>query len=256
MSAFNSLYADQYDELYAAKGYGQECDLIEQAVALYGGSRPSTVLDVGCGTGGHAMELATRGYAVSGVDLSQPMLDRAALKAAALPAEQQPSWLCGDARDFNTDRQHDLAIMMFAVVGYLTKNEDVLQALRNIRRQLKPGSLFLCDFWYGPSVLSTRPTDRVRVMSSNEGRVIRAASTELDTLAHTADVTFKLWTLAGDRLVGETSETHRMRYFFPQEFSLFLSSAGFEMKSISAFPTLDGALDENAWNAFVVASAV
>lgn len=256
MSVFNSLYADQYDELYASKGYGQECDLIEQAVALYGGTRPSTVLDIGCGTGGHAIELASRGYAVSGVDLSQAMLDRAAAKAAALPAGQQPTWLCGDARDFDTGQQHDLAIMMFAVVGYLTKNEDVLQGLRNIRRQLKPGSLFLCDFWYGPSVLSTRPTDRVRVMASGEGRVIRAASTELDIAAHTADVTFKLWSLVGDRLAGETSETHRMRYFFPQEFSLFLTSAGFQMQSISAFPTLERQLDDDAWNAFVVASAV
>jgi SAM-dependent methyltransferase len=255
MSVFNSLYANQYDELYAGKGYGAECDLIEAAVRKHGGSA-KTVLDLGCGTGGHALELARRGYSVTGVDLSQSMLDRAAAKSAELATEQRPTWVCGDARDFDTGRRHDLAIMMFAVVGYLTSNQDVLAGLRNVRRHLEPGALFLCDFWYGPSVLSTRPTDRVRVLPSAEGKVIRAASTELDIPRHTADVTFQLWSLEGDRLTGETRETHRMRYFFPQEFALFLESAGFEMVSISAFPTLDDPLTDDTWNAFVVAKAV
>jgi 2-polyprenyl-3-methyl-5-hydroxy-6-metoxy-1,4-benzoquinol methylase len=60
MSVFNSLYANQYDELYAGKGYDAECDLIESAVRRHGAAA-KTVLDVGCGTGGHAIVLARRG---------------------------------------------------------------------------------------------------------------------------------------------------------------------------------------------------
>jgi hypothetical protein len=48
---------------------------------------------------------------------------------------------------------------------------------------------------------------------------------------------------------------HRLRYFFPQEFALMLSQAGFAMQSISAFPSLDAPLNDHAWNAFVVAHA-
>lgn len=256
MSVFNSLYAGQYDQLYAEKNYGSECDLVDAAVARHAGAKPSTLLDVGCGTGGHAIEMARRGYRVTGVDLSQHMLDHAARKASDLDPSQRPAWLCGDARNFDTGLTHDLAIMMFAVVGYLTANQDVLAGLRNIRRQLKPGALFICDFWYGPSVLSVRPTDRVRVLSTSEGRVIRSASTTLDIAQHTADVTFKLWSLQGDRLTGETSETHRMRYYFPQEFALFLSQSGFTMESLTAFPSLDAPLDDQSWNALVVAKAI
>lgn len=256
MSVFNLLYADRYDGLYAGKDYGRECDLIEESVERFGGQRPRTVLDIGCGTGGHAIELAGRGYSVTGVDLSQPMLDRAVEKSQFLPDAQRPTWRCGDARTFQTGGTYDLAIMMFAVVGYLTTNHDVMNGLRNARQHLDAGSLFLCDFWYGPSVLSTRPTDRVRVLGSDTGRIIRAASTTLDIVAHTADVTFRLWSLDGDRVTGETEETHRMRYFFPQEFGLLLQQSGFAMRHISAFPTLDRTLGDDEWNAWVVAQAV
>jgi SAM-dependent methyltransferase len=256
MNAFNSLYADQYDQLYTEKNYNSECDLVEEAFRLLTSKAPTTLLDVGCGTGGHAIELASRGYEVTGIDLSQAMLDLAVGKAAALSDNNRPAFLQGDARDFNTGQSYDAAIMMFAVVGYLTSNDDVLSGLRNIRKQLKIGAPFLCDFWYGPSVLSVRPTDRIREIPTKGGRVIRAASTTLDILHHTADVTFKLWTLDGDRLISETHETHRMRYFFPQEFTLFLKSAGFQLKTMTAFPSLSTQLSEQSWNALAVAIAV
>ena len=256
MSVFNSLYAGQYDQLYAEKSYATECDLVEEAARRYLPQKPAAVLDVGCGTGAHAVELASRGYAVTGVDLSQAMLNHAAQKASSLDSDRRPAFLQGDARDFATGQTYDMAIMMFAVVGYLTNNDDVLAGLRNIRRHLKPGGLFLCDFWYGPSVLSVRPTDRVRVIETPQGRLIRAASTTLDIAHHTADVTFKLWSLQDDRLTGETTETHRMRYFFPQEFELMLSVAGFKLRTLSAFPSLDGALTGETWNALVAAHAL
>ena len=255
MSVFNCLYAGQYDQLYAEKNYLGECDLIEAAVKRYSSETPATLVDIGCGTGNHAIEFARRGYTVTGVDLSESMIEYAAQKTLSLKSEERPAWLCGDAREFDTGTTFDLGIMMFAVIGYLTTNDDVLKGLRNIRRQLKPSALFICDFWYGPSVLSAKPADRVRTLTTEEGQVIRASSTTLDVVHHTADVTFKLWTLKRDRLTGETTETHRLRYFFPQEFALLLSQAGFTLQGMSGFPTLDDALTEQTWNAFVVARA-
>lgn len=256
MTTFNFLYANQYDQLYIEKNYVNECNLISEAIRRYSKYTPSSLLDIGCGTGGHSLEMARRGYKVTGVDLSQFMLDKASEKAAHLSSEQKPQWVCGDARNFETGTQHDLGIMMFAVIGYLTKNDDILAGLRNIHRQLKPGALFICDFWYGLSVLSVRPSDRVRILPTTEGKVIRAANTTLDLTNHTADVTFKLWALEQDKLVSETIETHKMRYFFPQEFLLFLSVCGFKLESISAFPSLDTPLNDQTWNALVVASTI
>lgn len=254
MSVFASLYASQYDTLYVDKDYGSECDLIERAFGKFGAT-PRSILDIGCGTGSHTLELACRGYQCTGVDLSQAMLDEAMRKSAATDVANKPRWIQGDARTFAPNRTFDAAIMMFAVVGYLTSNDDVLDGLRNVRRHLSPGALFICDFWYGPAVLAVRPSERVRVLRHGEEQTIRAASTAIDSFSHTADVSFRLWKMRGEEFLGETSETHRMRYYFPQEFKLLLEAAGFESLSLSTFPTLDEALTDNNWNALSVARA-
>jgi hypothetical protein len=52
------------------------------------------------------------------------------------------------------------------------------------------------------------------------------------------------------------SERHDVRFFFPQEIALLLEASGFEISSISRFPTLDEPADVSSWNVFIVAKAV
>jgi ubiquinone/menaquinone biosynthesis C-methylase UbiE len=255
MSVFNSLYANQYDTLYTEKEYGQECDLIATACAKFG-SAPASIIDIGCGTGSHVMEWSRRGMACTGVDLSSDMLSIAQTKSNAEVTPHRPRWMQGDARNFEAGGHYDIATMMFAVISYLTSNDDVLACLTNIRKHLKPGALFMCDFWYGPAVLSVRPNERVKVLETESGRTIRAASTKVDSFAQTADVDFRLWTIEGGSYLGETRETHRMRYFFPQEFKLLLSMCGFKSLSLSVFPSLNDLPSDESWNAFSVARAI
>ena len=81
MSIFNNLYADQYDFFYENKDYKGECDLIDQLLIRFSNIKNKLLLDVGCGTGTHAIELSQRGYMVTGVDLSQKMIDLAIAKS-------------------------------------------------------------------------------------------------------------------------------------------------------------------------------
>ena len=256
MSLFGEGYARHYDGFYLEKDYSAECNMLEEAIFRFSSNRPKALLDVGCGTGGHALELAERGYRVTGVDRSQAMLDAARAKSNKLSICALPNWICGDIRTFKTAHPHDLAYMMFAVVGYLKSNEDVISGLVNVRRHLNPGALFICDFWYGPSVLSNKNFDRIRETAGLDSLVIRAGSTRLDVPNHIAEVTFRLWTLENDCLVDKTVEKHEIRYFFPQEFSLLLSCSGFRLISISAFPSLDDRLTDESFNALVVAAAI
>lgn len=101
----------------------------------------SSILDVGCGTGRHSVELAKRGYAVTGLDLSSEMIARAA--AAAKAAGVQVDWIHSDATQFSFPREFYAAICPCeGSFGLLSAGDDPteqpLSILRNISRSLKP----------------------------------------------------------------------------------------------------------------------
>lgn len=255
--SFDQEYAASYDTLYEDKDYAAECDLMEAAVRRYRGAKPAQVLDLGCGTGSHASEWVRRGVRVHGIDRSEGMLRAASEKQltdSALAA--LATFALGNVRQIRIGRSFDVVTMMFAVLGYQTTNADLTATLATVRSHLDPGGLFLCDFWYGPAVLSERPGDRIRVIEKQGAQVIRWATTALDTRAQTANVTFRLWVREGSTVKSETCETHVMRYFFAQEIDFHLSIAGMELVSLTTFPTLDVPVSDHAWNAFLVARAV
>ena len=255
-SVFGQSYADQYDLLYSGKDYEAECDMIEEVFRRHGQGDVKTVLDLGCGTGNHAIPLARRGYRVTGVDLSADMLVHAREKAAGIQLPEgsaMPMFIQGDVRNVDLGEQSDAVLMMFAVLGYQLSNEDVAAALRNVRRHLRPGGLFVFDVWYGPAVLAIRPGERVKLISVDRGKVIRAASGSLDTSRHLTEVRYHVWHLSEQQVVSESEETHQMRYFFPMELAYFLQQACLRLKSLTAFPYLDRSADETTWNVLAVA---
>lgn len=247
---FGSDYAAAYDDLYQDKDYVAECDLLERVFETYAPGPVRRVLDLGCGTGGHAVILANRGYAVVGVDRSAGMLERARARASSARFE------LGDLGSVNLGETFDAVLMMFAVLGYQVGNAEVLAAFASARRHAQPGTLLFCDVWYGPAVLAQRPVDRVKVIDNVGGQVIRVASGELDPLRDQCRVRYQLWRIEGGQVSAEVSEQHPMRYFFAPELELLLATAGFELVRLGAFPRLDDEPTEQTWNVAFVARAV
>jgi SAM-dependent methyltransferase len=253
---FDPIYAEFYDLIYQDKDYLSECDLIERLFSVYGDAPIRSVLDLGCGTGNHAIPLAKRGYEVIGIDQSQGMLDQLARKMRGRPGMERLSAHYGDIRCYDLGKSFDAALMMFAVLGYQLGNEDVLSALRMARAHLRPHGLLLLDAWYGPAVLMQQPSERKKIIPTPEGRIIRISSGELDIRQHVCTVHFRAWRDEGDHIVQTTEEKHHMRYFFPKELELFLHCAGFSLERLGRFPEFDLSPDENSWNVLGVARAV
>jgi SAM-dependent methyltransferase len=252
---FGSVYADAYDAVYRDKDYDAECDLINRVFAEYGDGSVRQILDLGCGTGNHAIPLAKQGYEVVGVERSADMLAHAQDKAAKASLKSPPTFHRGDLRDVELGRHFDAVLMMFAVLGYQQENADVLAALRTARRHLRPAGLLLFDVWYGPAVLRERPSQRVKVLPTPEGKILRAASGEVDSLHHCCTVNYLLWRVAKGRDVAETRESHAMRYFFPRELELFLQCSQFHLLRLGNFPEFQRDPDDATWNILAVARA-
>ena len=248
---FTDAYADAYDRLYDEKDYDGECSALERMFAEFGTGRIRSVLDLGCGTGSHAVRLALRGYHVTGVDASIAMLGVAERKAAA--AGVTPSLLAADLRSLSLGAQFDAVVMMFAVLGYQTTNEDVSRALQAVRKHLRPGGVFFADFWFGPAVLRDRPSDRVRVIDSAGRRTIRTAEPYLSVMRHVCDVHYNVIEIEDDRVISQDTEDHAMRFYFPLEIEALCASAGLRLTALRRFPELDCAPSEATWNAALVA---
>jgi SAM-dependent methyltransferase len=247
---FGEGYASAYDALYQDKDYLAECELIEHVFNTYGLGQIRRILDLGCGTGGHAVPLAERGYDVVGVDRSAAMLEHARARGSTARFERS------DIASLHLDETFDAALLMFAVLGYHLANVDVQAALQAARRHLRPGAVLFFDVWYGPAVLMQRPGDRVKVIEAPDCQLIRMASSELDIRRHACTVHYRLWRVADGRRAQEVRESHAMRFFFPLELDMLLASAGFELVRLGSFPSLDVEPSENTWNVGVVARAV
>lgn len=168
-------YADSFNEDYA-RIYSSTDDTASKEVRSllsYLGlpaksKRPSPrLLDVGCGWARHSLLLAQRGYSVTGIDLSQTMLDKAMEYAGATgidtefrdavgncPAvrvnqreqsEADLTLIRCDMRDMSFGPEFDVAINMFTSFGYFQDDETNGRIVRQIYSALRPGGKFLID---------------------------------------------------------------------------------------------------------------
>jgi len=191
---------------------------------------------------------------VTGVDLSEKMLERARQKAAE--AGLNIRFHQGDIRTIELSRTFDAVIAMFAVISYQTTNEDLAAAFRTARRHLQPGGLFIFDCWFGPAVLGQRPTDRYKIVEINGERIIRFAHPTLDIMRHTVQVDYKVLRLKDDRVLDEVDESHLVRFLFPQEIAHYLRDAGFRLEKLCPFMVLDRDVSEQDWNVSVISKAM
>ena len=244
-----------YDLIYKDKNYEAECDFMEDVFQKYSGiSTIKTILDAGCGSGGHAIPLAKRGYNVVGFDLSETMIRRAKEKAEKISILQLHIM---DMRNFQLDDKFDACIAMFAVMGYITKNSDIIKALNNIRKHLKPDGVFIFDVWNGLAVMRLLPEQRMKEVENDEMKIVRVAIPNLRAFDHICEVNYKLLILnKAESTVNEINEKHVVRFYFPQEIKYYLEDAGFEVLKICPFLDLNGKVDESVWNIAVIARAV
>ena len=100
-------YGRKYDHEIFTQGTLGECDFIENEI---NSDRSLKILDVGCGTGRHAIELSKRGYTVTGIDLSETQLARAREKAEG--DHLRINFVRQDARNLSFNNEFDVAIML------------------------------------------------------------------------------------------------------------------------------------------------
>lgn len=226
MNTFHA-YARYYDLLYRDKPYSAEAAYVVDLARRHGSSIES-LLELGVGTGGHAVHFLNLTQRVAGVDLSPEMLAAAEARRRELPSAvaNRLSLHQGDVRSIRLNQRFSIVVSMFHVMSYQCMNEHIMAAFRTAREHLDRDGLFIFDLWHGPGVLTDPPAVRVRRFQDEHTEVERIAEPVLRSRENIVDVNYAI--RVTDRQSGAVDlirEKHEMRYFFEPELLHMLSVA-------------------------------
>jgi SAM-dependent methyltransferase len=131
-----------YPFMFGEERFAQAPEQVEKALAL-AGPRGTAALDLCCGPGRCAIELAKGGFSVTGVDRTEFLLKKARERAEGegVPVE----WVQTDMRDFVRPGAFDLVLNMFTSFGYFDDKGEDLAVLANLFESLRPGGVLLID---------------------------------------------------------------------------------------------------------------
>jgi SAM-dependent methyltransferase len=190
---FQEKYANYYNLIYQNKDYNSEVEYILSLLNKYQPNLES-ILELGCGTGKHALILSEKGYQVDGVDLSDEMISIAHDQRQRLPQNiaSNVQFKQGDLRTVRMGKKYDAIVSLFHVMSYQTSNEDLSAAFATAKAHLKPGGVFLFDCWYGPGVLSDRPTTRIKRLENSKISMVRIAEPIMIPNENLVDVNYEI----------------------------------------------------------------
>jgi 2-polyprenyl-3-methyl-5-hydroxy-6-metoxy-1,4-benzoquinol methylase len=207
-------HAPEYMGNVFTKNTLAEADFLIRELGLPKGS---AILDVGCGTGRHSIELARRGYRMTGVDISSGMLTEA--KKAAIQAGVEVEWIRADAARFGSEKQFDAALCLCeGAFGLLNADDDPLEhelsILKNVNRAIKPEAKVIFTVING--LASAR---RCSQQDVEKGK--------FDPTTMTQNYPMELETREGKKEI-----IVRERSFVPTELVLMFHQTGFEVDNI------------------------
>jgi SAM-dependent methyltransferase len=255
MDVFNSLYAAAYDLLYSDKDYAGEAGFIDEIVKRHA-PLATTLLDLGSGTGRHALELTKLGYQVVGVELSAEMLALAAQALDGFAANhaktQLPEFHLGDVRKVRFGTKFDVVTSLFHVMSYQRTNDDLKAAINTASEHLSGGGIFVFDFWYGPAVLTERPAVRVKRLQGQGIELVRTAEPLVRYNDNIVEVDYEVLVRNQvDDSHARFKEHHKMRYLFLPEIKEFAGSMGWSILETGEWMT-GAAASEKTWGVYTV----
>ena len=225
MKAYNQPF--YYEIAFSFIDIKKQVDLFERFIRRYSKINVRRVLDLGCGPGLQLRELAERGYAGIGLDLSSRMLGYLNEKAKGRGLDIET--VRADMTGFRLKKKADFALSLMGTIGCIESKEMFLSHLGSVADSLRPGGLYLIDGfrldWAGNQLLGpgswTMRRGAVTVRSTYDVRVKDALR---QMLKHTLRLDVDD---GGRRLVYEERGDSRM--IFPQELlTLLEAQRGFE----------------------------
>jgi len=234
----NPLVAQLYDQVVPYRNRPDVKLFVESAIESGG-----AVLEVGCGTGRVLIPTARKGIDITGLDLSDHMLDvcRDALKSEPNEVQDRVDLVQGDMRDFSLGKKFSLVTTPFRPFQHLITPEDQIKCLDNIHKHLLPGGTFILDI-FNPSLkhLTAEHLGQERDIEPEfitpEGIMVqrRDKIVARDHFNQVQDVELIYYLTHPDGRNERIVHAFPMRYLFRYEAEHLLARCGFEVLEVFA----------------------
>lgn len=154
---FDSPY---YHALYQHRDHTEAANFLSSLLSYLKLAKNSSLLDLACGKGRHSVFLNAEGYDVIGVDLSIE-----SIRHASQFENKSLRFLVQDMRLLKIDTRFDCILNLFTSFGYFDHEEDNMKVLNQVKRHLKPGGMFVLDY-FNASLVSKNNLDDIEKSAS------------------------------------------------------------------------------------------
>ena len=165
---FKKFYSKYYNLVYKNKNYKSEVNYISRILKSEK-KYIKNILELGSGTGAHAIYLLKKGFNLTCVEKSKDMIFNFKTKSKKIDI------INSDLKKIRLKKKFDAVISMFHVINYMTKNKDLELFFRVASLHLNKGGLLLFDTWYYPAVVYKKPKTVSKIFKDKNFKILRKA---------------------------------------------------------------------------------
>ena len=231
---FGNNYAELYDKFYQDKDYDGEVGMLEDIFKRHDCNPEdgAKVLDIGCGTGNHAIRMAKRGYDVTGVDPSRRMLQIAREKA--IKDDVKLNLKERGLPNLNLDTKYKGIECMFNVLNHVLEDDKILDSFKNIYERLEDDGVFVFDFRNAIPSLNEYSPKRILHIRERDADFFRVSNSVIDKETRIFTTQYECFVIKHSRC-GKFYDEHKVRAFYFGEVDNFLLQSGFKLKELFPF---------------------
>ncbi len=223
--------ARAYDIAFQDREFDVECDFLEWALKKHGKVSKDELakksfIELACGPGRHAREMAKRGWTSAALDLSPEMSEYAAYEAEQEGLNVKA--IVADMTKFSTRRKYTLAATLMESISHLTTNEQIVSHFKSVAKNLQPGGIYVIEATHPMFYF---PDDEANKWTCREGSTkveitFGVPSDKFNSVTQVWDITTKMRIWESKELVRVSEAVSPVRFYLAQEMKLLIEQSG------------------------------
>lgn len=239
-----NLFYSYYDLLFAHKDYSKETELCLKLSNRYGIKNPTKILEIGCGTGNHTLNLAQTNKEITAIDTDQEMINLAAKKVKA-SGIKNIKLLKSKVEDLK-NQKFDLVIAMFNVITYIEEFDELEDFINGVSNVLRQNGVFIFDCWNGVAAMVDPPNVKKISLKHQDEELSLIVTPEVNLFKQLVNLTYD-FRVKSKKSIKSSIYILPQKLWTPDEISWVLTKARFETKVISPLFNINKKATEKDW---------